>query len=236
MSRDIHQRWHEHLSDLTRHVHNNQYLQNAWDKYGKDNFEFSIIERCEESLLSERECFYIKTYKSLSHENGYNLTPGGENTSIGKLVICLKNKIIYNSITEAAKNANVVLATMKLWCDKKHNYALLDDYNSWSDEEKEYWCNFDWVKFDHERLSKAHSADNLSESTRKKVSENTTGSNNPRAYKVYCPQLDEVFDCCKYAADKYGINRGSISSCIKGKLKSAGIHPITKEKLIWFKV
>lgn len=37
----------------------------------------------------------------------------------------------------------------------------------------------------------------------------------------------------KYATDKYGVNRGSISQCIKGKLKSAGKHPITGEKLTW---
>ena len=46
-----------------------------------------------------------------------------------------------------------------------------------------------------------------------------TGSNNPRAMKVYCPQLDETFDCMRYATEKYVINKGSISSCIKGNKK-----------------
>ena len=50
---------------------------------------------------------------------------------------------------------------------------------------------------------------------------------------MYCPQLNETFDCIKYASDKYGVNRGSITSCIKGRLKSAGKHPITGEKLTW---
>ena len=74
---------------------------------------------------------------------------------------------------------------------------------------------------------------NLSKETLKKVSESTSGDKNPRAKKVYCPQLDETFDCIKYASDKYGINRGSITSCLKGRLKSAGKHPITGEKLTW---
>ena len=51
--------------------------------------------------------------------------------------------------------------------------------------------------------------------------------------KVYCPQLDETFDYMTYATEKYGINKGSISSCIKGKLKSAGKHLITGERLTW---
>ena len=53
---------------------------------------------------------------------------------------------------------------------------------------------------------------------------------------VYCPQLDETFDYIKQATEKYDINRGSISQCIKGKLKSAGIHPVTGEKLTWIKI
>ena len=109
----------------------------------------------------------------------------------------------------------------------------LDEYNSLSQEEKDYWNNFDWKKNVHEKLSKAHSRENLSDETRKKLSESLSGKNNPRAQKVYCPQLDEVFDYMKCATDKYGINLGSISSCIKGKLKSAGKHPVTGEKLTW---
>lgn len=35
---------------------------------------------------------------------------------------------------------------------------------------------------------------------------------------------------------KYGINAGSISSCLRGKLQSAGKHPVTGEKLTWVKV
>ena len=99
--------------------------------------------------------------------------------------------------------------------------------------DKEYWKNYDWKKVIHEKLSKAHSRKNISKETLKKLSEATSGSNNPRSMKVYCPQLDETFDCMTYATEKYGINKGSISSCIKGKLKSAGKHPITGERLTW---
>lgn len=233
ISRDIKRRWSEHKTELKNHTHVNQYLQSAWDKYGKDNFKFYIVELCDENQLSNQECYYIKFYKTLSHENGYNLTTGGENTSIGKPVIYLKDGTIYNYVYEAAEKENVYPVTMIAWCRQKHNYMYLDEYNNLSQEEKDYWINFDWEKFDHEKLSKAHSRENLSEETIRKVSQATSGANNPRALKVYCPQLDEVFDCIKYAAEKYNVNQGSISQCIKGKLKSAGRHPETGEKLTW---
>ena len=40
----------------------------------------------------------------------------------------------------------------------------------------------------------------------------------------------------KEAYDKYGISRGDISSCINGKLKHAGKHPVTGEPLTWQKL
>ena len=152
MSRDIKRRWSEHRTELNSHTHVNQYLQSAWDKYGKSNFKFYVIELCEEEKLSERECYYIQLYKSLSHENGYNLTTGGENTSIGKSVIYLKDGTIYNYVNEAAQEANVQSVTMISWCRKKHNYMYLDEYNTLSKTEKEYWKNFNWEEFDHQKL------------------------------------------------------------------------------------
>lgn len=233
LSRDIKRRWTEHKSELKSNKHPNSYLQSAWNKYGESNFTFYIIELCNSEKLSDRECYYIQLHKTLAHENGYNLTTGGENTSIGRPVIHLKNGTIYNLVQDAANSADVTSITMVSWCKQKHNYMYLDEYELLSQEEKDYWSNFDWEKYDHQKLSNAHSRENLSEETVKKVSESTSGEKNPRALKVYCPQLDETFNCIKYAAEKYGINKGSISSCIKGRLKSAGKHPGTGEKLTW---
>lgn len=41
---DIHRRWLQHKKDLKNNTHYNDYLQNAWNKYGENNFRF-IIEK-----------------------------------------------------------------------------------------------------------------------------------------------------------------------------------------------
>lgn len=151
----------------------------------------------------------------------------------GKAVISLKDGVIYNFVNEAANAAGVTSITMISWCRQKQNFMYLDEYNSLSDEDKMYWRTFDWNATIHNKLSQAHSRENLSTKTLEKLSIATSGERNPRATKVYCPQLNESFDCIKYASDKYGVNRGSITSCLKGRLKSAGKHPITGEKLTW---
>jgi group I intron endonuclease len=59
------------------------------------------------------------------------------------------------------------------------------------------------------------------------------GKNHPRCRAVYCYELNEYFWGAKEAADKYGMYKADIAKCCKGKLKSAGKHPVTGEKLHW---
>lgn len=75
-SKDINHRISDHKSSLRKNSHRNKYLQRSYNKYGINCFEFSIIELCEESLLEEKEIFYIKELNSKA-PNGYNLTDGG---------------------------------------------------------------------------------------------------------------------------------------------------------------
>ena len=129
LSRDIERRWIEHRSALNRGDHINQYLQSAWNLYGEDAFAFYAVELCEPKDLSNRECYYINEYHTLSHDNGYNLTTGGENTSKGKCVICLSNNKIYTTVKEAAKDNGVADITMIAWCRKRYKFMYLDEYN-----------------------------------------------------------------------------------------------------------
>lgn len=237
LSRDIDQRWNEHRSKLRRGKHVNIYLQRAWDNYGEDAFKFYVMEYCDSDMLSEREAYYIAKHRTLSHEFGYNLTKGGEDAATtNKMIISYKNGDIYNSVHNAAEENNVADITMIAWCKKHHNFMYLDEWNSLSDSEQSYWRNFDWEAADHIKLSKAHSRDNLTQDTLRKLSEATSGNRNPRSFPIYCPELNEEFWGAKEAYEKYGICVSSISQCISGKLGHAGKHPITGELLHWVKI
>lgn len=74
---DYKRRKRDHLNDLRKNKHENPKLQNAWNKYGEQEFhfrcwEFEITHPDELKLL---ECQYIERYDSLN--NGFNLVPGG---------------------------------------------------------------------------------------------------------------------------------------------------------------
>lgn len=67
----------EHLLKLKENRHPNLKLQNAWNKYGEDNFIIEKItyENLSKEELDEQEKYYIQKYDS--YNNGYNLTLGG---------------------------------------------------------------------------------------------------------------------------------------------------------------
>ena len=87
-----------------------------------------------------------------------------------------------------------------------------------------------------EKIRKLSSLHRHSDATKQKISENhadVSGKNNPNSRSIYCPELNEYFWGAKAAEDKYGINKNNICSCLKNRLKSAGKHPETREKLTW---
>lgn len=75
---NISRRWREHKKMLSKNVHHSGYLQNAWNKYGAENFEFTVIEYCEADYLIRCEQFYIDCEKP-----AYNMSPtAGSNLGI----------------------------------------------------------------------------------------------------------------------------------------------------------
>lgn len=80
-AKDIDKRWKRHLNDLKNNKHVNKHLQRAFDKYGKESFNYEIIELCSEKELLFKEQFYIDDIQPFN-ENGFNIGKkacGGDN-------------------------------------------------------------------------------------------------------------------------------------------------------------
>ena len=67
----------EHLLNLRQNTHINKKLQNAFNKYGEENFVIEKIQfdNLTKKELDAQEIYYIDYYDSFN--NGYNLTIGG---------------------------------------------------------------------------------------------------------------------------------------------------------------
>lgn len=76
-SKNITKRWQTHRYKLNNNMHYNQHLQSSWNKYGKTNFKFYIIEKCDIKFLNECEKNYIKYFNSNNRDFGFNKDLGG---------------------------------------------------------------------------------------------------------------------------------------------------------------
>jgi group I intron endonuclease len=71
---DIEKRWSEHRSELNHIKHDNPRLQNSWNKYGEQQFNFRLLEEVKDpSKLLEREQYWIDSLHSSNRNKGFNI-------------------------------------------------------------------------------------------------------------------------------------------------------------------
>jgi group I intron endonuclease len=117
-----------HRCILRANKHDNIFLQNAWNKYGENNFKCSIVENVNDScLVRERENFYLNKYESFNEKYGYNIleyafTSLGykhSNKTIEYLSLIRKNKPQHPNTKEAIYKANKGKKQSKETIEKK---------------------------------------------------------------------------------------------------------------------
>lgn len=103
-TREPNKRWVQHKN---YHKTYDFQLYRAMRKYGVDNFEFKVIEECDN--CSEREVYWIQEYDSYS--TGYNCTKGGDNVNnphlqklaVSKPVYCYELDLCFISVVDAGR-------------------------------------------------------------------------------------------------------------------------------------
>lgn len=77
-SRTFYHRWRDHKKLLNQGKHHSMHLQNAWNKYGEENFSFEILETIDikdKQLILDTEQDYIDFFYTSNSNFGYNLCP-----------------------------------------------------------------------------------------------------------------------------------------------------------------
>ncbi len=96
-----------HLCALRQNRHPNPKLQNAWNKYGENNFVWTVKQfNLTKTELDQLEIQTIKDEDSFNH--GYNLTPGGTggNTRYHRIIDFEQFCFIYAGNTHFSNMAN----------------------------------------------------------------------------------------------------------------------------------
>lgn len=68
-----------HFYQLKHGTHHSSHLQKAYDKYGKEQFAFELIEENIIDNRKDRELYYINLYNSFDRKCGYNIYEPNDN-------------------------------------------------------------------------------------------------------------------------------------------------------------
>jgi group I intron endonuclease len=224
----LNRRWVYHKSLLNKGTHINKHLQNSWNKYGENNFDFSIILECTPDELDEYEIYYIDLYKSYLPEYGYNKTLGGDGaipTEETRKKMSIAHKGILGTPESKLKQSIKLRGENNPMYGRKRELSPV--YGKPKSDEtiqklKNYWT-------DERRLeqSKLISGENNPMSGR-------IGKTNPASRSAICIETGDFFETLKDAAAWCGLKtHTNISNVCRGLRKHAGTHPITGEKLSW---
>ena len=70
---NLRRRKNDHWMNLRNKQHGNPYLQNAWNKYGEDALEFSVIELVLSPFLTAREQYWMDRLHVCDRKKGFNI-------------------------------------------------------------------------------------------------------------------------------------------------------------------
>ena len=206
---NISARFRHHKNKLRKNEHRNLYLQNAWSKYGEENFVFNIITICDETELDELEKKYIIIYNTCERTYGYNIDNGGNSNK--HLSVETRKKI-----SEAHKKENLSDETIKKMSESAKNRC---EMQWWKDHYHDILTGRNISEETKKKMSEAHMDKKHSNETRTKISNALKGD------PVMCVELGLVFDCAKDACVKLNIGNtasGRILQCCRGDRETCG--------------
>lgn len=185
-------RWSKHCNDKKACC---RLLHNAIQKYGKENFEITVIDHAHSrEELDNKEIFWIDFYDSMNPEKGYNLLGGGNKNHI----VSEETKRKLSKAGKGRKLSNEQ--------KKKLRESKLGKHRSQEIIEK--------MRNTKIRLG-VHKGE-------KNYSFGRFGKDSAVARVVLNITLGEKYDSIRLAAQSVGVKDGSIiTKCCKGKRKTA---------------
>lgn len=220
-AKDFKKRWRRHISDLNKGKHSSIKLQRSYNKHGKNNFKFEIVEYAEYTIdIKNLEQKYIDLYNS--KVVGYNIA----DASFGDILSTHPNRLdiikrIKKSTHERLLNMTVQEKQIKFGRSGSKN----GNYNP--DRHKNFSC----IKCGCDISYKSSLGRNLcsvciktgkenpfygkthSDETRNTIKRKAMGNKNRPLIKVKVD--DEIFNSCSECAKKFNISNGSVTHRIK---------------------
>lgn len=232
----------------------------AIQKYGWDNFEHIILlENLTKEQADIKEQEYIKYYKSNQKEFGYNIQSGGNNHNVTeesrqksrdhalklwqddsfRTKQSERMKKLWQNEEYRQKQAEAIANKPPKTISPENKQKMLDGFQKYLQENGHPYQGKHRSKQTCQKISEKMKGENnhrygIKQSQEIKEKVHQTYIKNGHGTKVRCIETGEIFFTIMDAARWCGLkSSSSIHGNLKGEKKSAGKHPITKEKLHW---
>ncbi len=201
-SQEIEDRFTTHRRLLRDKKHHNPHLQNAWHKYGAENFVFEIVEICDKSDLHCKEQFYLDNTHALTE--GYNMAPIA---NLPPMTEETKRKI-----GDANRGRPTWNKGGKATEETKLKMSISAKKNNWMNGRKGELAPRFNVKVEQSSREKMRSA---------KLGKLNNASSKP-IFQILDDKRIALFPSAKDAQRKTGIDAKNIASVLKSKRLNAG--------------
>ena len=200
----VENRRNKHYHSLEHNKHENSHLQRAWNKYGKENFKYEIVEEVhDKNKLLEKEQMWLDSSNCCDRSVGYNICEKAS-SRIG-VKISDKQKNHLSKMWSGEKGLRAVLRWSQV---REMRKTYLNGGVSMKDLDKKFgvsegcvqniitgttWKDDNYDLVEHKNIARKNSSKSgaknkgrkASLKTRRKISERTSGINNPR-YGAKC--------------------------------------------------
>ena len=220
---NIKHRWFVHKSLLEKNKHHSFHLQNSYNKYSINRFNFEILETCSIDRLNEIENKYINLYNSANREFGYNI-----NLESGKISVDSRNKMSTSKLKDP-KTKDRMKYAKSCQKDRRKNIKELDLNGNlikeWTSiqEASNYYnidkscitkCCKNKVKYYKNRFWKYTEDTNINLDITSKTLK-----------QIIRIEDNKIFNSIMEASKEMNCDHSAINNCVRGKTKtSCGFH------------
>ena len=197
-----------HRRAFEKGTHDNERLQNYYNKYGSSSLSFRVLEYCARESLIEREQYYIDSlnpFFNIARIAGatYGLKPwlGKKQSETTKAKIKAANLRAFSNKPKKEKPSRLT---------REQNIERFAAINKTPEGRKR--CS-DVNKGNTHWLGKKHKPETIA---------NRIGALNGNSKKVYCKELDKTFNTCKDAYLYFGLSRSVVNGSIRKGWKIKG--------------
>ena len=114
----IEKRFKEHIKDSKRERCEKRPLYNAMNKYGIEHFSVEQLEECDESIVNEREQYWIQKLNTYG-KTGYNATLGGDSKHYYNYQEVANKYLELQSLTKVCQYFQCDPQTVKVACQQQ---------------------------------------------------------------------------------------------------------------------